>query len=86
MNLRPLGYEKREAGFRCLAWSLDVAFTWVNGIRLVSDEASGLSVHSPFRGIPPLCVPRISGKVRIGLRSWNGKTIIKASMCDRCAK
>jgi len=51
LNLRPLGYEKREAGFRCLAQSLEVGFTWVNMMRLVSDEASRLSVQTPFREV-----------------------------------
>jgi hypothetical protein len=47
-----LGYEKREAGFRCLAWSLEAGLTRVNAMRLVSDEASRLSVHNPFGGVP----------------------------------
>ena len=42
-----LGYEKREAGFRYLALSLEEGLTWVNVIRLLSDGASRLSVCSP---------------------------------------
>jgi hypothetical protein len=44
-----LGYEKREAGFRCLAWSLEDRFTWANVMQLISGETSRLSVHTPFR-------------------------------------
>ena len=49
MNLRPLGYEKSEAGLRCLALSLEARFTLVNVMRLVSDKASRLSANTQFR-------------------------------------
>jgi hypothetical protein len=49
MRLLSLGHEKREAGLRCLAWSPEAGLTWVNVMRLVSDEASRLSAHTRFR-------------------------------------
>ena len=49
MHLLSLGHEKREAGFWCLAWSHEARLTWVNVMRLVSDEASRLSVQTWFR-------------------------------------
>ena len=60
-----LGYENREAGFRCLAWSPEPGLTWVNVMRFVSDEASRLSVHTPFQGVSctDSCTRQSSGTV-----------------------
>jgi hypothetical protein len=60
-----LGYEKSEAGLRCLARSLEARLTWVNVMRLVSDKASRLSVHTPFREVPctDSCTRQSSGAV-----------------------
>jgi hypothetical protein len=56
-----LGYEKREAGFRCLAWSPAARLTWPDVMRLVSEETSRLSVHTSFRGVSctDSCTPDI---------------------------
>jgi hypothetical protein len=60
-----LGYEKSEAGLRCLARSLEARLTWVNVMRLVSDKAGRLSVHTPFREVPctDSCTRQSSGAV-----------------------
>ena len=71
MHLLSLRYEKREAGFWCLTWSLEDGLTWVNVIHLVSDEAS-LS-HARSKGLarrtPQTCLKAPAHRPVPGLSS-----------------
>jgi hypothetical protein len=49
--LRSLGYEEREAGFRCLAGSPEAEPAWANVMRIVSDAVNRLTVRTSSRGV-----------------------------------